>query len=259
VDAALYALVTFACSITGGAIGFLIRRRTRDIHVPSPVQEILKLSVGVVATLAALVLGLLVGGTKQFYDGKVNELRTFVVNITLLDRAMAHYEPSLIDERRLVRKFTKGMLVGLWGLEEPIDSHPDLLAKLDQVRDKVRHMQPATDELRLVHARILALTETLMLSGAKLIETDDAAIPLALFGVVDAWLVVIFLLLGLFAPPNRISVPAVGLSAAAVSMAVFLVVEMSTPFEGLIMISPTIMQQALDQITEEQQRGGRPA
>jgi len=244
--------VTFACACAGAVIGILIRWRLHDHHVTPGSQEILKLSVGVVATLTALVLGLLVGGTKQFYDAKVNELRTFVVNITLLDRALSHYEPSLIEERQLVRKFSKGMMAGLWGVAEPASSHRDLLLKLDEVRDKVRHLQPPTDPLKSVQARVMTLTDVLMLSAAKLIETDDAAIPAPLFGVVDAWLVVIFLGLGVFTPPNRVTVPAVGMSAAAVSMAVFLVVEMSTPFSGFIVIPPAIMQQAIDQITAAQ-------
>jgi len=60
-----------------------------------------------------LVLGLLVGGTKQFYDSKVNEVRTFVVNIALLDRSMSHYDPSLSAERRHLSAFTRTMIGGL--------------------------------------------------------------------------------------------------------------------------------------------------
>src|SRR6266702_1310041 len=99
-DSTYVAVVTFACACVGGALGVLIRRRLHAQHLNAASQELLKLTLGVVATLAALVLGLLVGGTKQFYDEKVNEVRAFVVNITLLDRSMSHYEPSLLAERR---------------------------------------------------------------------------------------------------------------------------------------------------------------
>ena len=253
-DSTHVAAVTFACSCAGGAIGFLIRARLRDHHITSVNQEILKLTAGVVATLAALVLGLLVGGSKQFYDAKVNEVRTFVVNIALLDRSMSHYEPSLLTERQYLSKFTKAMIGGLWDADRSASSI-DLLALLDQVRAKLRNLEPQSAAQKIAHARMMALTDTLMLSGSKLIETDDAAIPVPLFGIVDAWLAVIFLGFGVFAPPNRVTVLALGTAGAAVSMAVFLVVEMNSPFSGFITIPRQMMEQVLDQITTAQQRG----
>src|SRR5947207_2307924 len=114
-DSTYIAAATFACACAGAAVGFLIRRRLREHHLTAASQEVLKLTLGVVATLAALVLGLLVGGTKQFYDAKVNEVRTFVVNIALFDRSMSHYEPSLLAERRHLNDFTRTMIGGLWG------------------------------------------------------------------------------------------------------------------------------------------------
>jgi hypothetical protein len=251
-DSTHVAAVTFACSCAGGAIGFLIRGRLRDHHLTTVSLEVLKLTAGVVATLAALVLGLLVGGSKQFYDAKVNEVRTFVVNVALLDRSMSHYEPSLLTERQYLSKFTKVMIGGLWDTDESTSSI-DLLAILDQVRAKLRDLEPQSEAQKIAHSRIMALTDTLMLSGSKLIETDDAAIPVPLFGVVDAWIAVIFLGFGVFAPPNRVTVLALGIAGAAVSMAVFLVVEMNTPFAGFIVIPRQMMEQVFDQITKSQQ------
>ena len=252
-DSTNVALVTFACSCAGGAVGFLIRGRLRDHHLTGASQEILKLTAGVVATLAALVLGLLVGGSKQFYDAKVNEVRTFVVNIALLDRSMSHYEPSLLTERQHLSRFTKVMIGGLWDANQSASS-TDLLAVLDQVRAKLRTLEPQSAARKIAHSRMMTLTDTLMLSGSKLIETDDAAIPVPLFGIVDAWLAVIFLGFGVFAPPNRVTVLALGTAGAAVSMAVFLVVEMNTPFNGFIMIPRQMMEQVLEQISQAQQR-----
>ncbi len=251
------AAVTFACACAGAAVGFLIRRRLREHHLTAASQEVLKLTLGVVATLAALVLGLLVGGTKQFYDAKVNEVRTFVVNIALLDRSMSHYEPSLLAERRQLSDFTRTMIGGLWGGGQTT-SNTDLLASMDRIRETLRRLEPQSEAQKIAHARLMGLTDTLMLSGSKLIETDDAEIPGPLFGVVDAWLAVIFLGFGVFAPTNRVTVLAIGTSAVAVSMAVFLVVEMNSAFDGLIKIPSRMMEQVLDQITHAQQSAPQP-
>jgi len=60
--------VTFGCICAAVAVGTLIRRRLHEHHLTSPTQEVVKVSAGIVATLTALVLGLLVGGSKQFYE-----------------------------------------------------------------------------------------------------------------------------------------------------------------------------------------------
>ena len=243
--------VTFGCICAAVAVGTFIRRRLHEHHLTSPTQEVVKVSAGIVATLTALVLGLLVGGSKQFYDSKVAELRTFVVNISLLDRSMGHYEPSLMAERQLLGEFTKIMLGGLWGTD-PTAARTDLLAPLDRVRDALRRLSPQADPQKFAQSRMIGLTDTLMLAGAQMIETDDAAIPLPLFVIVDGWLAIIFLGFAVFAPVNRVTVLAFGAGAAAVSMAVFLVVEMNDPFHGFITIPSRMMEQTLEQITQAQ-------
>src|SRR5258708_27562409 len=142
-DSTYIAAVTFACACAGAAVGCLIRRRLREQHLTTSSQELLKLTLGVVATLAALVLGLLVGGTKQFYDAKVNEVRTFVVNIALLDRSMSHYEPSLLAERRQLSDFTRTMIGGLWGGGQTAPN-TDLFASIDQIRETFPRLEPQT-------------------------------------------------------------------------------------------------------------------
>src|SRR5260221_5536371 len=138
-DSTYVAAVTFACACVGAAVGALIRRRLHADHLSAPSQELLKLTLGVVATLAALVLGLLVGGTKQFYDAKVNEVRTFVVDITLLDRSMSHYEPSLLAERRQLGDFTRTMIGGVGG-GGPTTRDTNLLGRMEWRRGKLRRL-----------------------------------------------------------------------------------------------------------------------
>src|SRR6266700_3170382 len=124
---------------------------------------------------------------------------------------------------------------------------------MDRIGETLRRLEPQSEAQKIAHALLMGPTDTLMLSGSKLIETDDAEIPGPLFGVVDAWLAVIFLGFGVFAPTNRVTVLAIGTSAAAVSMAVFLVVEMNSAFDGFIRIPSRMMEEVLDQITRAQQ------
>jgi hypothetical protein len=135
---------------------------------------------------------------------------------------------------------------------DPNVAQTDLLAPLDRIRNELRRLNPQTDLQKFAQARMMALTDTLMLAGAQMIETDDAEIPLPLFVIVDGWLAVIFLGFAVFAPVNRVTVPAFAAGAAAISIAVFLIVEMNDPFRGVIMIPKRMMEQTLEQITQAQ-------
>ncbi len=231
-------LSIFGCSMAG----YLLRSLMREHQLSDPTREVVKLTAGVVASMTALVLGLLVASTKQSYDSKVGEIRTFVTNITLMDRSMRHYVPSLAPEREALAGFTQAMIDQLWTPNAP---DVDVLGFLDKVRDRVRNLEPPTDALKFQQIRILDLSNVLMLTSNQLLSGDDAEIPVPLLVVVVVWLSAIFLGFGLFAPVNLPSIVALAIGAGAISMSVFLIVEMSGPFDGLIRISPHAMEHAL--------------
>jgi hypothetical protein len=72
---------------------------------------------------------------------------------------------------------------------------------------------------------------------------SSTAIPL--FIVEITWVTIIFVTFGLLAPRNTIVVVSLAICASAVSGGFFLIVEMNTPFSGLLHASSAPLREAL--------------
>ena len=59
------------------------------------------------------------------------------------------------------------------------------------------------------------------------------------------WLTILFISFGLFAPPNATVIATLFVCALSVSGAIFLILELDQPFEGLIRISSAPLRNAL--------------
>jgi hypothetical protein len=241
-------LIAFVVICAGALGGFALKKCLQANHLDSTTQDTVKLATGIVATLTALVLGLLIASAKQTFDGRGAEVRSFVINLTLLDRAMREYDPPLTKERQVLADFARTVRVRLWGPHR--DLQVDALAKLDEVRNAFRDLDPRTPHNKSLHTRFMALSATLILAGNELVEGEEGAISGTIVVIVDVWLVVIFVGFALFAPFNRVSVTAMIVSAAAVAMALFLIVEMNSPFRGYVNLRPGAMDRAIAEISK---------
>jgi hypothetical protein len=240
-------LTTFAIVCGGAVIGFALQKFLQERHLSAQTQDSVKLATGIVGTLTALVLGLLVASAKQSFDAQAGAARTFVINITLLDRSMRLYQPPLTAERQQLADFATAMRTQLWDASGV--PNIDVLSRLDRIRTVFRNLDPQNLQDKSLKDRYIKLSDTLILTANELLETDESPIPASLIGIVDAWLALIFIGFGLFAPLNRISVPALVVGAAAVAMALFVIIEMSSPFQGFITVSPNLMDRAIAQLS----------
>jgi hypothetical protein len=80
------------------------------------------------------------------------------------------------------------------------------------------------------------------------VRSEQQAIPLPLLIVLVLWVAAIYVSFGLFAPPNATVIVTLALSALAVSSAIFIILEMYTPFRGTLRISSTPILDALSQM-----------
>ena len=79
-------------------------------------------------------------------------------------------------------------------------------------------------------------------------EVGERSIPVPFLVVLVLWLVVIFASFGLFAPRNATVVAVLVLCALSASGAIFLILEMDRPFEGLMKVSDVPLRYALSQL-----------
>ena len=89
----MVALICLCFILAGTFVGVWLRRRLPEHHLSKESESVVKLGVGLIATLSALVLGLLISSAKSTYDAKVSEVNQITANIILIDQLLAVYGP----------------------------------------------------------------------------------------------------------------------------------------------------------------------
>src|SRR6516164_4255016 len=107
-------LFVFVCAFGGALLGMFIRRLLPANHVSPESKDVVRISMGLVATTVALVLGLLVYSAKSFYDTQTNEVTQLAANVLLLDRVLARYGPESTDARAELREGLRKQIELLW-------------------------------------------------------------------------------------------------------------------------------------------------
>ena len=196
-------------------------------------KDIVKLGMGLVATMAALVLGLLVASAKGSYDAQSAELTRMSASIALLDRVLAGYGPETKDARELLRGAAGRILNQMWSEDGTPEAPPSAGGEI--LYDKVAGLQGH------------ALSITIDVGKARWLMYAQAAasVSMPLLVVLVIWLTVIFISFGLFAPFNATVVAILLISALSVSGAIFLILEMYGPYAGVIQISSAPLRAAL--------------
>src|SRR5271169_3633766 len=107
-------LIVFACVFGGSLLGMVLRRVVPQHHLDKDSKDVVKLGMGLVGTMAALVLGLLLASAKASYDAQSAELTQVSANIVLFDRVLALYGPETAQARQTLRGAVTRGLDRMW-------------------------------------------------------------------------------------------------------------------------------------------------
>lgn len=242
------ALVVLACVFGGALAGLFLRQRLPGHHLKEDSKDIVKLGIGVIATMTALVLGLLVSSAKNSFDRLNAELTITAAKVIELDRALARLGPETQGVRVQLRKNYAAVLEGLFAPGHNQAAHfsaPDKTGQLEGVQIGIRQITVRTDIQRDLQTRAVGLAGELASMRWLLLLQERESISMPLLVVVVTWLSLIFLGFGLFSPRNATVVTALFLCALSVSGAVFLILEMDRPLDGIVRISEAPMRAAL--------------
>jgi UDP-N-acetylmuramyl pentapeptide phosphotransferase/UDP-N-acetylglucosamine-1-phosphate transferase len=240
--------VVFGCVFGGAFLGTFLRAVLPEDHLSTDSKDVVKLGMGLIATMAALVLSLLIASAKSSFDTQRGELTQMSANVVLLDRVMAHYGPETKEARDLLRRAVVGTLERMW---PPDTARPPQLvgpAGSEGVYDKIQHLSPRNDAQRSLQAQALALSIGLAATRWLLVEQNESTIPMPFLIVLVFWLAILFVSFGLFAPSNATVKIALLVCALSVSTAIYLILELDQPFEGLLRISSTPLRDALGRL-----------
>jgi hypothetical protein len=242
-------LIVLACVFGGALLGIFLHAVLPKHHLSSETKDIVKLGMGLVGTMAALVLGLLVASAKGSYDTQSAELTQLAANVTLLDRALAHYGPETKEIRDLLRNAVTRVVNQIWPKDGSSTAPaPPQAAGGDILYDKIQGLSPKNDAQRSLQSQALSIAMDTGKLRQLMFAQATAAVSIPLLVVLVLWLTVIFISFGLFAPLNATAVISLFVSALSVSAAIFLILGMYTPYTGVIAISGAPLQAALAQL-----------
>jgi hypothetical protein len=244
--------------VFGSAIlGMLIRRKLPESHLSDETQSVVRLSMGVVGTLTALVLGLLVATASSTFNSRNQEITLLAAKIIQLARLLQRYGPEADGERELLRLYTAMKLQDLFpqGSAKPVLENPRTIILFEELQDRLAAMEGRGAQQHWMLSQAQALTSDMTDVRWLLIEQDQVGIPVSLLLVVVFWLCLLFMSFGLFAPPNVTVRVVLFLCALAVAGAIQTILDLSRPFEGVIKVSDQPLRHALDIISHLKSNG----
>lgn len=241
-------VIVFACVFGGAVAGMLLHSVLPAHHLSGDTKDIVKLGMGLVGTMAALVLGLLVASAKGSYDAQSAEVTQLAANIALLDRALGLYGPEAKETRAILRSGVNRLIEQLWSPDSAGNPIAPPAAGGEILYAQIQALSAHTDTQRSLQTSALNVAVDLGRMRWLMYAQATTTVSMPLLVVLVVWLTAIFISFGLFAPFNSTAVSSLFVAALSVSGAVFLILEMYTPYTGIVEISSAPLRAALAQL-----------
>ena len=235
----LLATIAVASSLFAALLaGRGVRRLLSDQHLNAESKDAVKFAMGMVATMTALVLGLLVSSAKDTYDTARGEIIQMAAKVTFLDRMLALYGTETADVRRELHDVVVGAVERMWPEDRnvPVRLNPDQRAG-DAFFVSIQRLAPTEDTQRDLKSQAVSLAVELGELRTLLVAQSVPSVSIPLLIVVACWLVLIFFTSSMLAPPNGMTAIALAAAACSVAAALFLILELDQPFSGMLRIS----------------------
>ncbi len=242
--------IVFACIFGVALLAMFVKRFLPEHHLSAESKDVVKLGMGTMATLAAIVLGLLIATAKGTYDAQNGAVQELAAKIMLLDRVLAKYGPETKDAREQLRSVVEASMEGMWPQEgvRPANLAPgEARAAGDAMYDKIAALKPDEKDAGQIalKSRAMEIAVDVAQERLRLFTRQDSSLPLPFLIVLAAWLLILFAGYGLLAPRNATVVVVLFVCTLSVSAAIYLLLELSAPFGGMLRISSGPLRDAL--------------
>lgn len=238
--------IAFAVVLGGAMLGMYFRKVVAANHLRDDVKDVVRLSTGLIGTIAALVLGLLIASAKNSYDARASQFKQITANVILLDLLLEQYGPDAQNLRAMLR-------LGIPILVERITNEGrsgrgvpfETTSEAQLFVNRIQELKPNNEAQHSLQTRVVNAAVQLAQSRLALFTQAHDSIPAPFLTILIFWLAIIFASFGLFVRPVPIVIVTFVVGALSVSGALFLVLEMDQPFEGMFQISTETLSNAL--------------
>jgi hypothetical protein len=243
--------ISAGCIFGGVLLGMFLQKVLPEHHLDTPSKDTVKVGAGMLATLTALVLGLLVSSAKSSFDAMNAGIAQAGAKVMLLDHILADYGPETKEVREQLRHTVASVIERIWpekkggvgGLRalESVDAAKTIQAKL-------RELTPKNDLQKSILAQASQVSSDVLQTRLLLMAGQQNTLPTSFLALLIFWLTGLFISFGLFAPRNGTVLAVLLICALSVSSAIFLVLEMDRPLDGFIKASNAPLRKAVELI-----------
>ena len=248
-SAIILAGTIFVTTVGGILLGALLRRALPRDHLNEHAKDVVRLGVGLIAAIAALVLGLLISAAKSSFETQSAQVRQITANLLLLDSILTQYGPESLPVRQHLRSAVGPFSDRLWHEKEMAASGPfEKNPAEEEILAEIHRLTPHTDIQRSLQFRAATVSNDLAQVRFMLFAEPESRIPAPFLAILAFWLAIVFASYSLFSPMNVTLFTCLSLLAFSAASAIFLILELGRPFTGLMMVSSTPLRNALGAI-----------
>ena len=248
-------MIVFTCTFGGALLGMWLRTTLPAHHLDAESRDVVKVGIGLIATMTALVLGLVTASAKSSFDAVDSAVKTTAVQVLTLDRVLARYGSETGAIRQGLQRAVGARVEMIWpqGAAKPATLDPirsGAGAQAEGLADAIRALTPRNDAQRALQARALDLTEALLQARWLVLAGTEASVPVPFLVILVFWLTITFASFGLCAPRHATVFVVLCVCALSVGSAAFLILEMDTPFDGVLRVSAEPLRYALAHLNQ---------
>ncbi len=231
--------------LAGASLGVYLR--VPSGHVDTDSRDVVRSVMGLLSTMAAVLLSLLIASSKTAYDTQATEVQEIAAKLLLLDRTLAHYGPETAEARTSLRTLTQAGVDHLWPEHgQGTGRLPEAnQAGIEHFLRQLRALTPGNGMQRIAQEQAIQTSSTLVQIRLLMAEQAKGSVPMIFLLILISWVACLFVGYGLFARMNATVICALAVGALAVSGAIFLIVELNNPYSGYLRISDTAMRNTL--------------
>ena len=242
-------LISFAAIFGGALVGLFAAHRLPGHHLSKETQAAVTVSVAVLGTLSALVLGLMITAANSSFSARAQEVRELSLQLIRMDRNLRRYGPESADARAKLREWAIVKTQQLFPEKGRANfSSEQTIEMLEDVQDALLALKPVGEKQTYLHTLCLKLSSTMIEARWALETRSSHSIPVPFLVLLIFWLAIVFASFGLFAPANTTTVIALFLCSLAVAGGIFMIEELDKPLSGFVHLPPDAMKRALSEI-----------
>ena len=240
--------IVFAFTLAGMLLGMWLRDHLPPHHLDNDTQSSVKEVNGLIATMTALVLGLVTASAQDSFTKVGTAVEHTAADIVALDRLLARYGPETMEIRSTLRRAVEHRIQAIWGAGPDAtvaQIGTDPAQEFERIGTMISNLEAQSGNQQWLKSRALESTESLLAARWGIFAGRESVIPNAFLVIITFWLTAAFAGYTLFAPRNGTMTGILVVSAFSVACAIFLILELGKPFEGRIVVSGDSMRFAL--------------